>query len=253
MASRPGSKLTPRTSVADAVYERLKKMIVEGELAPALSVSETQLAALVGSGRTPLREALKRLEAERLVERMPNGRLTIPTLSAEEARELFAVRSALESLVVEEACRRMTDEWAARLREMERSVEVLAGAGLIAEALRRSDAFHFALVDLAGNSVAKWALDALRGRLQRYRAVAPAHSPEVVLTAAREHLALVELMIAGRAEEASRLMRQHVEIAMRETVPLLKELAPTVEQPALPRQRPALPDIEFRQFADSVP
>ncbi|MHB1159928.1 MAG: GntR family transcriptional regulator [Chloroflexota bacterium] len=216
-----GSKT--RSGAVDVAYRQLKELIIRNELPPASSISESDLAALVGISRTPLREALRLLAAEGFICRLSNGRLTVAATSIKEVRELYQVRSALESLVVEAATPKLTDEWEARLRHLQHANEVLARAGLIAEAVKQGDAFHFALVELADNAVATVFLTQLRERLRRYRQVASDFSPERAIAAAEEHLELLEMIVARRPEEAAGLMRRHIQNSTRALFFFLEE------------------------------
>ncbi len=220
-----------RSGVVDVAYRQLKELIIRSDLPPASSISESELATLIGISRTPLREALRLLTSEGFVCRLSNGRLTVAAISIKEVRELYQVRSSLESLVVEIAASKLTDEWVQRLRGLQRTNEVLAAAGLIAESVKQGDEFHFALVELADNAVATGFLTQLRERLRRYRQIASVHSPNRAITAVREHLEILEMMVAGRPEDAASIMRRHVENSTTALISFLEERMQSSDPP----------------------
>lgn len=215
------SRPRPRTSVADTACRQLKEMIIRGEIGHASSISEADLAARLGVSRTPLREALRELEAQRFVCRLPNGRLDLVAMSTKEVTDLYQVRSVLEGLVVESATQELTDDWAARLAELQRAHEVLATAGLLSEASTQGDAFHYALIQLADNEVASGVLSRIRDRLRTYRQIVNEENPGRALTAAAEHRQVLEMMLARRPEDAGRMMRQHINDGTRTLVSAL--------------------------------
>ncbi|NRG43991.1 GntR family transcriptional regulator [Bacillus sp. CRN 9] len=96
-------KRVSRVSAKDIVYTKLKKGIISCEFKPGQAIIEDDLASELEVSRTPLREALQRLEIEELVIRQQNGRLKVAPVSVKEVKELFLVRSMLEGIVVLEA------------------------------------------------------------------------------------------------------------------------------------------------------
>ena len=98
-----------RASGAQLVYGELRERILNLSLEPGARLHEAELAAELAVSRTPLREALRMLLAEDLVEQLPTGGMLVRRLDLQDMRELYAVRAALEGLAVREACQRLTD------------------------------------------------------------------------------------------------------------------------------------------------
>src|SRR6478736_666407 len=98
-----------RLSTKDFVYFEIKKRIIESVLKPDQPINEESLAAEVQISRTPIREALQRLEIEELIIRQPNGRLKVAPITTQEVNELFNVRSLLEGLITREATIKATE------------------------------------------------------------------------------------------------------------------------------------------------
>jgi DNA-binding GntR family transcriptional regulator len=105
---------------ADDIAVLIEEAIVSGELAPGSVLRQEQLSERFGVSRTPVREALRKLAALGLVSFVPNRGVRVRTLSHDELREAFLVRAELESLVTEEAARRMTPEILAELEDCEK-------------------------------------------------------------------------------------------------------------------------------------
>ncbi|MCT8140504.1 GntR family transcriptional regulator [Anaerobacillus sp. CMMVII] len=111
-----------RLSTKDLVYMEIKDKIIKCELKPDQILNEEQLANELEISRTPLREALQRLEAQELIKRQKNGRLRVASISAEEVREMFNVRTLLEGLITREATLKATEEEVVKLEEITRSL-----------------------------------------------------------------------------------------------------------------------------------
>src|SRR5699024_4894620 len=109
------STVGERLTAKEFAYTEIKKQIIEGKLEPDIAIIEETLATNLEISRTPLREALQRLEQEDLVIRQNNGRLKVAPLSIQEVKELFEVRAKLESIMVMQATENMTDKDANKL------------------------------------------------------------------------------------------------------------------------------------------
>ncbi|MDE2111815.1 MAG: GntR family transcriptional regulator [Alphaproteobacteria bacterium] len=109
VGSRPSRKL-PRTTVADATTEQLRRMIISGELADGTALRQDALAEQFGVSRIPIREALFRLESEGLAASYPHRGYVVTALSRSEILELFELRSLLEPQLLEIAIPKMTPE-----------------------------------------------------------------------------------------------------------------------------------------------
>src|SRR6056297_3474100 len=105
-------------TLAERVFHQLQDAIVRGELAPGSKITEPGLSKTYGISRGPLREAMRRLEAHRLIERVPHVGARVVKLSMKELLELFDVREALESMAARLAAEHMTAPEIAGLREV---------------------------------------------------------------------------------------------------------------------------------------
>lgn len=199
-------------SKSDAAYAEVRRRILSGELAPGSVLAQYDLAEQLSMSITPLREALRRLKGEGLVELDVHRDARVAPLHAAEARELFEIRLALDPLATELAARRRTGEDVAALHETAgKLLPVTRQWG--EEALVAHHAFHRALYRASHNENLIGMLDGLWDKSDRYRRMGlelpPGEEPR--LRDHAEHQTLMQLVIDGSAEEAGRLMRRHIE------------------------------------------
>lgn len=183
------------------VYDQLLEMILNGSLEGGALLYEQALARLLRTSRTPVREALLRLEAEGLVARQAGRVLTVREVPVREFMEILRVRSVLETEAIGQACKRIPD---ATLRELRRTVESLLESDTPdAEAqMRADDALHCAIVDACENTVLAELVRALR---RRTRVLNLKSLPQRFVPGCQEHLAIIAA-IERRDEDGARAM-----------------------------------------------
>ena len=214
-------------TTADRVFEALQDAIVRGEIAPGSRVGETELAERYGTSRGPPREALRRLESRRLVERTPHVGIRIASLGHEALIELYYLREALEGMAARLAALHMTAD------------EVLGLKALLAaheedEALKADTAyyqqegdfdFHYRIIQGSHNdTLTELLIGELyhRIRMYRYQYSAYANRPRKALA---EHQRIVEAIEARDGDLAEMLMRRHISSARQNIEKHLKEHA----------------------------
>jgi DNA-binding GntR family transcriptional regulator len=197
-----------RLSAAHAVAEVLRAQITSGELAPQARLIEADLADGLSVSRTPLREALKQLEAEGFVDRLPGGGLVVTDIDPEDVSDLFWLRAVIEKAVVEEVTRTVTPEELDRLDRMVDQMILLREHPERFLELGRD--FHDALAGLLGNQRCRTILRQVRSHVDRYWAVTTARRPERTSYAANQHRQILNLMRQGDAEAAGAKMSEHV-------------------------------------------
>ncbi|MCW2994403.1 MAG: GntR family transcriptional regulator [Conexibacter sp.] len=188
------------------MYDKLKTAILSGELASGAPLVETQLAETFGVSRTPIREALHRLQQDGVVERGDRG-LRVAERSAEQIMEIYEARVALEEAACGAAARRRTEVDRARLEGLLAHHPADADDGEAKAAWNRQ--FHEAVWTASHNSMLVELLSRLFTHLRRY--------PSTTLTfpgrwdeAIAEHTALVAAIERGDEEEARRIGRDHM-------------------------------------------
>lgn len=137
-------------TLRDNAYAQLREALMTGQFEPGQHLTIRGLAAALGVSPTPIREAVRRLVAERAVEAEANRWMRIPLLSVEQLRELRAIRLALEGLATEEAARRMTRAALVEVRRLEREIVVLRPSGDPKQMIPRISRLHFAIYRASG-------------------------------------------------------------------------------------------------------
>jgi DNA-binding GntR family transcriptional regulator len=198
------SVLGPATK-ADAVYTELRTRIIEARLLPGARLDQETLATSLGVSTTPLREALRRLEAERLVQRAAHREVMIAPLSRSELAELYEVRADVDVLAVRMAAQ------VARPAEIAESRAILdrASRDELLASLRENRAFHRSLYAASHNTVLVEMLDWLWDRSDRYRYVLVGDTQKLT-SAKREHARILSAIASGDGEKAGELMRRHL-------------------------------------------
>lgn len=199
-------------TLAERVFHQLQDAIVRGELAPGSKITEPGLATTYGISRGPLREAMRRLEAHRLIERVPHVGARVVKLTMPELLELFDVREALESMAARLAAEHMTPEEIVGLRDVlavhESQSDLQRGEAYYQ---REGDLdFHYRIVKGSHNRMLVNLLcDDLYYLVRLYRTQFSASGarPHKAFV---EHHRIVDAIEAGDAELAELLMRRHV-------------------------------------------
>jgi DNA-binding GntR family transcriptional regulator len=192
--------------MATSLYEELKDAILTGRFAPGQVLSENALAAEFGKSRTPVREALHRLEIETLVERVPRG-VRVRASSPEEILDIYEVRITLEGAAAKAAAQRATELDRTRLRAAQQAmVDVEDTPHAKAAANRR---FHEAVWGASHNPTLVDLLHRLNVHLVRYPSTTLTHGDrwEEVL---REHEELLGAIEARDGEAAQRIAEHHM-------------------------------------------
>ncbi|WP_265443259.1 GntR family transcriptional regulator [Flexivirga meconopsidis] len=196
-------------SASDRAYEHVKDGILTGRLAPSTFLTEGQVAAEVGISRTPVREALLRLQTEGMVELYPKkGALVVPP-TPQESREVFEARALIEEWAAAQAWSRRV-EAVPRLRDRlaEMSTAMTAGD---ADAFSAADrAFHEVIVEAAGNSVIARQYRHLRDRQIVIVAGNLRGDAERMASSYAQHRKLLDLLDSGTKTAFVRACRDHV-------------------------------------------
>jgi DNA-binding GntR family transcriptional regulator len=207
-AGAPGSPQAGEAARSHALAT-LRQAILSGDLAPGQRLVEEELAGTLGVTRQSLRAALLDLSAEGLVERIPNRGARVRVVSTAEAVAITECRMALEALCAVKAAKRITDDEAARLRELAENLKrsVAEGDPLKYSELNRE--LHRRVGVISGQAVAVGLLERLHAQLVRHQfqlALRPGR-PEVSLP---EHLAIADAVAGRRPADAEHAVRAHL-------------------------------------------
>jgi DNA-binding GntR family transcriptional regulator len=199
----------PKTYLADAVYVDLRRALVAGEFDPGEPLTEADLCQRFKVSRTPIREALAKLERDHLVRVIPKKGAFVRTLSHAEIRELYQLREALEALAIRLAAPRLER---AELDDFERRFRELRGRRTrmtYADVRALGEEFHRYLVKGAGNTRLLQTLEDIREQLHSVWTLSIV-APRRVQGLVREHLAIIDALRRGAGARAERLMVEHV-------------------------------------------
>ncbi len=199
-------------TLSDNVLRQIQSAIVRGEIAPGSKISEPELARAYGISRGPLREALHRLEGQKLLVRIPHAGARVVSLDRQELSELYEIRESLEGLACRLAAGHMAPEQIEALREVlrehERDEAFQAGRGYY---LQEGDYdFHYRIVQGSGNKMLfRLLCDELYQLARMYR-IQYSATPHRPVQAFAEHHKILDAIADGDGELAELLMRRHI-------------------------------------------
>lgn len=205
--SKTGS---PPESLHDEVLGRLRDFIVEGHLRPGDRVPERQLCETFGVSRTPLRESLKVLAAEGLVELTPNRGARIREFTAEDVRELFEMMAGLESTAARLACGRITEEGIAEIEALHYQMYGHYMRRELPEYFRLNQLIHERIVAAADNRALAAAYRGLAARMRRLRYSANTIRRDRWGQAMREHEHILDALRRRDGSELAEIMYDHL-------------------------------------------
>lgn len=213
-----------RKSLHNELVETLREMIIEGAIATGRRIPELDLCEQLGISRTPLREALKVLANEGLVDLMPNRGAMVVELDVEDVEEIFPVIGVLESLAGELVCARASDSDLAGLEKLHDEMAAHFAAEDMDAFLAASQAFHDAILESSGNTAL---ISSYRNQTQRLRRVTNAArmSPERWKSSMQEHDGILAALKARNAPLLGDLLRQHLEARGRAVAEVLRARA----------------------------
>ncbi|MEV6163550.1 GntR family transcriptional regulator [Streptomyces sp. NPDC052052] len=205
-AAKPSAKQPP---AAERVYTHIKDAVLERRYEGGTLLTEGDLAQAVGVSRTPVREALLRLEVEGLIKLYPKKGALVLAVSAQEIADVIETR-----LLVEEfAARKAVPAPAGlidRLEELLDEQRRLAAAGDLAAVSAKDRCFHAEIVRNAGNDILSRLYDQMRDRQLRMGVAVMEANPERIADNIGEHGELLEAIRTGDADRAAQVVRRHV-------------------------------------------
>jgi DNA-binding GntR family transcriptional regulator len=214
-----------RANLHERAVERLRKLIISGELAQGTDLVEAELCALLGLSRTPLREAFKVLAADGLIELRQNRSARVTTMNSEEIVNLFEALSGIERHGAELAAARMCTAEIEQLRIMQQEMESYFIGDDIGRYFKLNQALHQAIVGGAHNPLLSETHDRLIARAERarYSALGSRWRWD---QSVQEHRGILAALETRNAEAAGRLLADHVISTGREVVQALAAQEP---------------------------
>lgn len=199
------------STLHDGVLTRLRQMILEGDLPPGAPVRERALCEQLQVSRTPLREALKVLASERLVELLPNRGARVIGLTESDVRSMFEVMEGLEAMAGRLACVRASDADIAEIQALHWQMHAHFLRKELPEYFRLNQQIHMRIVQATGNPVLIVLYDGLGSRIRGARYLANRWNPERWQHAMDEHGVILEALTRRDGERLATILTAHLQ------------------------------------------
>lgn len=194
----------------DVVFNTLRDAILTGKLVPGERLMENQLAEKLGVSRTPVREALRMLELENLVELVPRKGAQVLDMSEKDITNILEVRSALEGLATSLACKKMTKEDLQQLKNMEVDFEKAVADNDVEHFVDIDEDFHDLIFAATENDKLINIFRNLRIQLYRYRMAQAKNNETSMSTIVAHHRSIIRAIENHDAEEGASIAQGHI-------------------------------------------
>ena len=194
----------------DVVFNTLRQAILKGELEPGERLMEIQLADRLGVSRTPIREAIRKLELEGLVLMIPRKGAEVAKISEKSLRDVLEVRRSLDELAIELAIQRMTEEDLQKLEEAQATFRKAVQSGDAMTIAESDEHYHDVIYNATGNSRLVQILNNLREQMYRYRLeyIKDEDKRQILVI---EHDQILKAIQDRRVVEAKIAIREHID------------------------------------------
>ena len=212
--------------LSDVVYGIIKKRLISSDewKVQGFRLQEARIAEELGVSRTPVREAIHRLEKDGLVDIIPRKGACVRTLSVEDVREIFDIRGALEALSLRSSFSRLNRDKLQEIRTRLAGCQDLLERDELESFVSIDEEFHGFLATSSSNAILIQIIEKLDNQLRiaRFKSFSV---PGRVRQALKEHLRIIDVILSGDARQAEELILAHSESAKRNTVKALKSLS----------------------------
>jgi DNA-binding GntR family transcriptional regulator len=195
------------TTIAQQVYDRVRQDVLTGRLEPGHWIREQDIADEIGVSRTPVREAVRRLAQDGLLDVAPNRGVRVAAVSATHVDDVYEVRELVEGLSARRAAERAEPDDVVALRELLDLIDRLE-PGAAAMHIEADDALHRRIAEIGRNTAVVDVLDRLNGKITRIKVLTSDTNPSP--TTRSQHGAIVDAIAIGDAVAAERVMRAHI-------------------------------------------
>lgn len=194
----------------DVVFNTLRQAILKGELEPGERLMEIQLAERLGVSRTPIREAIRKLELEGLVLMIPRKGAEVAKISARSLRDVLEVRRALEELAIELACQRMSEDDVEALKKAQEDFKSAIADGDAMRIAETDEHYHDVIYAGTGNVKLVQMLNNLREQMYRYRLeyIKDEDKRKILIL---EHERILKAVRDRKVADAKEAMREHID------------------------------------------
>lgn len=205
-----GAPRFTRRTLHDEVLDYLRDMIIEGRLAPGARINEGQVGAMLGVSRTPMREAIKTLASEGLVEILPAKGAVVRRIGGEELKQILEVLKAVEQLGGRLACERADDQTIEAVRQIHNRMMEYYAVRERLEYFKLNQTIHTAIVQASGNAVLAATHQTLQAQIKRMRYIGN-DGPEKWAGAVAEHEEMIEALAKRDADRLSDAIGRHLD------------------------------------------
>lgn len=211
--------------MVDDVYRVLLSAIDEGRLPAGTPLSQNKLAAHLGVSRTPVREALLRLERDGLVRRIPDLGFAVATITPDEVHDACDLLEVLDTYVYSRAARSLTPEAVGELRQLAQTLVATAGSDDIAGWKAADQRYHAIVMEVAGNRLLAEHLQQVRRRVHRFGLREGTGSGRLA-PCAQDHLTLAQALAEGDEAKLAATVSAHIDRLRRSIIDRLEMAAP---------------------------
>ena len=204
------AKVDELIPLRDVVFKKLRRAILLEELKAGERLTEIRLADRLGVSRTPIREAMRKLELEGLVVMVPRRGAVVAKISEKNLRDVLEIRRVLDMLCARLACERMSEEAKEKLNTACQDFEEAVKSGDLRDVAQKDVALHNIIIEATGNLTLQQMLDNLAEQMYRYR-VKYLKDDSQYQTLSREHRAICKSIMSGDQETAVRLVKEHID------------------------------------------
>lgn len=194
----------------DVVFNTLRQAILRGELKPGERLMEIQLANKLGVSRTPIREAIRKLELEGLVLMVPRKGAEVAEITEKNLMDVLEVRKALEELAVELACDRISQEQIEEMKVAAKEFQQVLKSGDVTKIAEADVKFHDIIFSATDNQRLISLLNNLREQMYRFR-VEHLKKKECYPKLMEEHELIIEMIEKRRKKEACEIIGKHID------------------------------------------
>ncbi|MCR5649613.1 MAG: GntR family transcriptional regulator [Lachnospiraceae bacterium] len=194
----------------DVVFNTLRDEILYGKLKPGSRLMEISISERLGVSRTPVREAIRRLEQEGLVDMFPRRGAQVSGVTEKSLADVLEARKTLETFTVNAACSRITKEQLLRLKQANSAFEEATDHRDAAQIAEADESFHHIIIEAAGNERIAETLNNLKEQLFRFRYVYLKDVKEYSHLV-EDHRMLIGAIEAGKSDLAVEIIKLHIE------------------------------------------
>jgi len=212
-------KLDNYKPLREMVFESLREAIILGRLKPGERLMEIQLAEEMGVSRTPVREAIRKLELEGFVVMVPRKGAYVAGVSVKDIADVFEVRSALEGLAAGLAAERITEE---EMEELEKVILQISGEEDILTVVKKDNEFHELIYRASRNERLKQIITHLQEQISRFR-MTSLSVPGRLKIAVGEHKKIIEAICSRNVDLSMKLASEHMENAEQNLLNAIRE------------------------------